>query len=254
VGDFSNNKIRKITPEGIVTTIGGNLSYASPLGTGVDQNGNVFVADRNNGRVVKISSSGQAVPVASVSEPYGLCVSIAGNIYVGNSEGIHKISPTGCAGKYSIKLYATGFFFLLGIAVDADENIYACDSTSNQIKKVLIDGTTVILAGSVAGTGYVSGHRDGPGDTALFKQPWGVAVDKYGCIYVAGWHNQCVRKIMPSDKLAADWPASHTELSKRCQEAIECLLNVINMSTPIPRELTVLVVHKLILIWLFFYF
>jgi sugar lactone lactonase YvrE len=91
---------------------------------------------------------------------------------------------------------AAGFDELLGIAVSSDgKTIYVADSAADVIRKIAIasDGTTSIS--TVAG-GTGAGYQDGPGATALFEWPDGLALDASGNIYVADEDNYAVRKIV----------------------------------------------------------
>jgi gliding motility-associated-like protein len=80
-----------------------------------------------------------------------------------------------------------------GIVTDASGNIYVADAGNNQIKKITPGGIVTVLAGS----GTV-GSADGPGASASFARPWGIAIDKQGNIYVADAGNNKIRKILPS--------------------------------------------------------
>eukprot|EP01124_Arcella_intermedia_P021067 TRINITY_DN2884_c0_g1_i1.p1 TRINITY_DN2884_c0_g1~~TRINITY_DN2884_c0_g1_i1.p1 ORF type:complete len:231 (+),score=25.78 TRINITY_DN2884_c0_g1_i1:303-995(+) len=202
---------------------------------GVDALGNVYVADRDNNRVVVVSPEGEGREICHVSSPYGLCVSRAGTVYVTNSLGIVKIARQGEA--YEAAPLPFNFDFLLGIDIDEYDNIYVCDSGNNMIKRVSPDGVLSVVAGSGK-----EGCEDGPGDVATFKQPWGVTVDRYGCIYVAGWYSQCIRKIIPSNALITDWPSSHGLLPKQAQSLVEiAYLTFNNLAFYLPLEMATLI-------------
>ncbi|WP_025664652.1 NHL repeat-containing protein [Aquimarina megaterium] len=80
-----------------------------------------------------------------------------------------------------------------GIVVDASGNIYVADTRKDRILKYLSSGGTTVLAGS-----GVAGFADGPGITAQFDNPNGLAIDTAGNIYVADTGNHRIRKITPA--------------------------------------------------------
>jgi sugar lactone lactonase YvrE len=180
VTDSGNNTIRKIAPDGMVTTLGGCAAcpagsadgtgsaarFSNPNGIGVDGNGNVYVADEYNNTIRKIS-------------PGGVVTTLAGQIppdYSGNPDG------TGPKALFS---------YPNAVAADSVGNIYVADGDNNTIRRITPNGTVTTLAG-LAGQ---SGSTDGAGITARFDEPGGIAVDNQGIIYVTDTGNQTIRKI-----------------------------------------------------------
>jgi sugar lactone lactonase YvrE len=173
VADGINNKIRKITPAGEVSTLAGSgasgfadgqgtsAKFYFPKGIAVDASGNIYVADDINHRIRKIT-------------PTGTVSTIAGST-VGVTEGI------GTAAKFNTPV---------GIAVDASGNIYVADDENERIRKITTNGTVSTLAG-----GFLQGFTDGVGGDAQFRSPTGLAIDASGNIYVADRHNHSIRKI-----------------------------------------------------------
>ena len=213
VADTDNHRIRKITPAGVVTTLAGdgNASFLDgqgsatrfnyPQGVAVDSGGNVYVADKNNNRIRKITSTGAVSTLAGsatsgsldgtgtaaqFNQPFGVAVDSSGNVYVAEWVGrkVRKITSSGVVST----LAGTGG--LMGITLDSNGNIYVADTLNNQISKITPSGTVSVLAGS----GTV-GYLDGSVLSSQFNQPIGVAVDSGGNVYVADTGNNKIRKI-----------------------------------------------------------
>jgi sugar lactone lactonase YvrE len=175
VADYGNNEIRKITPDGIVTTIAGNGNQGSINGPGnlatfngptsvtVDVQGNVYVADSNNDQIRKISAADGTVSTLAGSDSTGL------------KNGVDT---------------AAYFFSPNGVAADAQGNVYVADAGNNAIRMVIPTGLTTTIAGNIN-----PGSANGPATTATFNNPAGLAVDASGNIYVADMLNNLIRKI-----------------------------------------------------------
>lgn len=182
LADSSNNVVRKITTGGVISTIAGKNSLgegfsgdggaatearlSSPLGVAVDRNGVVYVVDRGTHRVRKISADGKISTVAGNGG-----ATFSGDGLPGTSSSLNR--PT-------------------GVAVDTAGNLYIADTANNRIRKVLLDGTMI----TVAGTGNAGYSGDlGPATRADLKQPCGVAVDSAGNLYIADTDNSRIRRV-----------------------------------------------------------
>src|SRR5437868_5374828 len=145
---------------------GSQAIFAYPYATAVDGAGNVYVADTYNYTVRKITPAGVVTTLAGLAGEDG---------------------STDGTGSYA------RFSYLFGIAVDGAGNVYVTD-LSNTIRKITPAGVVTTLAG----TPGVHGSADGAGSAAQFWQPWGIAVDSAGIVYVADQANSTIRKITPA--------------------------------------------------------
>ncbi len=181
--DHDNQRVRKITPGGIITTVagtgvagysgdGGQATSAqlnAPHGLSVDAAGNLYIADTTNYRIRKVT-------------PSGIISTVAGNGTVPFSSDIGDNGPATSAGVVP-----------WDVEVDEAGNLYISDWLGNRIRKVFAN-TGVI--GTIAGTG-VAGFSgdDGPATSAKVNGPTGVALDALGNVYFADTGNHRIRKI-----------------------------------------------------------
>jgi sugar lactone lactonase YvrE len=246
VVDQNSSTIRKLVPTGTnwaVTTIAGqpnifsstnglgtNALFYYPFGVAADTNGNIFVTDRNNQTIRRLTPSGTNYQVTTIaglvgqagstngsnstarfSFPSGIAVDSATNLYVTdvNNSTIRKITPVGTnwvvstiAGKVGIYDFADGlgtnaiFNSPMGIAVDKLGNVYVADSQNHLIRKLTPSGTNYVVA-TIAGQPSVSGYADGTNSDALLNYPESLTVDNSGIVYVADYSNSTIRKITP---------------------------------------------------------
>ena len=145
--------------------------FQSPGGIAVDTSGNVYVADTGNNTIRKIARGG----------PVGTLAGLAGK--PGREDG------SGSAAR---------FLAPLGIAVDRAGNIYVAEFASDIIRKITPEGVVSTLAGSAGNPG----STDGTGDNAHFRNPWSVAVDSTGNVYVADKSNFTIRQITPTGRVS----------------------------------------------------
>ncbi len=229
ISDTGDDLIRKITPAGQVTTIAGNgysgasnnpgreSSFDYPYGIAVDASGNIYVADSGNNLIRKITPSGTVSTLAgsgatgaadgqgttaSFNFPMAVAVDVAGNVYVADQAQIRKITPaglvstlagTGTPGDMVGAGSAAAFAHPKGLALDAAGNIFVVDSDNNKIKKVTPAGVVTTIAGD--GT---QGYADGTGTAATFGNPYGIAIDAAGNLYITDATNYTIRKITPA--------------------------------------------------------
>ena len=93
---------------------------------------------------------------------------------------------------------AARFDYPNGVAVDGSGNVYVADTGNNTIRKITPAGVVSTLAGTAGGPTVPPGSADGTGAAARFFEPYGVAVDVRGNVYVADTYNNTIRKVTPA--------------------------------------------------------
>ncbi len=172
VADIFNYRIRKISTANKVSTVAGNGTIGFNNGPGeqaafnlpeaivVDKQDNLYVYDKANFRVRKIT-------------PDGIVSTLAGSGTQGTADG------NAAEAQFGIEPH--------DMVIDGDGNLYISDN--NRIRKITQQGLVSTIAGSTAG------FADGDGATARFNQPTGLGIDVVGNIYVADFKNNRIRKI-----------------------------------------------------------
>ncbi|MCL2875437.1 MAG: SMP-30/gluconolactonase/LRE family protein [Betaproteobacteria bacterium] len=195
VSDFYNRRIRKITPQGAVSTLAGIgpsgpdtiggyedgpkevAAFDTPVGIAIDTNGNLYVADRSNHRIRKVTPQGDVSTFAGIGP--------TGTNNGGYADGDRSVARLN---------------FPHGITIDAENNLYVGDRANHRIRKITPDGEVTTLAGNAleAGTRQnTGGYFDSIGRSAWFNEPCGVAInEKEGILYVADGANHRLRKMV----------------------------------------------------------
>lgn len=189
VGDCVNYCVRKITPDGTVTTLAGLAGNRGDVdGTGAqarfnglygmdcDAEGNIIMTDVFGWKIRKITPDGVVTTLGATDfEPWMLTVDKNnGDIFVSSNSGIYKWTKDGST------QIATGNF--RGLVLDKEGNLYGADQILNGIVKFKA-GTWE--AETLTGKG-TAGYLNGAFEDALFTYPCDLAIDSNGDIYVAG--------------------------------------------------------------------
>lgn len=175
IADAGNCTIRRLTPEGVVTTVagtpgvqgvsdgtGGAGQFWSPMAIAMDSSGNAYVGD------------GTAIRLVT---PGGVVTTIAGQ--------------PGTSGTADGAGTAAQFNAILGLAFDSDGNLYAADT--NRVRKMTPEAVVSTVAGQVQ-----AGFADGEGSSAQFNLLGGIAVDAQGDLLVTDEFSNAIREITPA--------------------------------------------------------
>jgi sugar lactone lactonase YvrE len=252
---------------GIITTVAGNGSrdffgdggpatnaaLNHPGGLAVDNAGNLYIADRYNGRIRKVSAStgiittvagngdgdfsgdGGLATNARFWNANAIAVDSAGNLFIADifNFRIRKVSAatgiiTTVAGNGAQGFSGDGgaatnaeFEYATGVSTDSAGNVYIADSLNNRIRRV--SAATGIIT-TVAGSANVLFLGDGgPATNAAFYSPSGVTVDSLGNLFIADTWNYRIRKVtaatgiittLAGDGYAMDLPGNGGPASK----------------------------------------
>ncbi len=177
-----DDSIRRIAPDGTVTTLAGGSGlgvFRNPWGVAVDAEGEIYVADRDNHRIRKIATDGSVTTLATAADGLHLPRSVAldrdGNLLIASSQSIRRLDPD----SGTTTLVHTGSAFIEALAVGRDGTIFFTSTPrpgeTAAVMKVSADGVVSVVFGAVAG-------RYG----GVFSESlYGLAVADDGTLYVA---------------------------------------------------------------------
>ncbi len=232
IADYNNNRIRKVDPSGIITTLAGSsLGYAgdggaaslarfhSPMALCFDSVFNLYIADFNNNRIRRIDNagiintvvgkgtsgfSGDGGPAdsAQINRPAGISIDVSGNLLIADNfngviRNVNSSIINTIAGGYADigngGLATLAYFESPdGVTFDKNGTMFIPDFYANVIRTVNPSG----IVGAYAGTG-TTGYSGNGGQAALaqLEAPQSVCLDTSGNIFFADSYNHCVRKI-----------------------------------------------------------
>ncbi|SPE51242.1 hypothetical protein SBV1_130111 [Verrucomicrobia bacterium] len=181
VADTGNNLIRRLTPIGpnyVVTTMAGDpqpgftnalgslARFWAPTGVAADGAGNLYIADKGNYMIRKLTPLLVVTTLAGTNTQFG-----------------------GADGPVSTALFESPF----GVALDGATNVFVTDASGETVRRISADGQVRTLGGNFG----LSGSADGVGFAAQFNSPTGIAVDGTGNLYVADLANYRITKGTP---------------------------------------------------------
>jgi len=218
------------TISGNIDGTNGTAQFAFPLGIAVDAAGNLFIGDNGNVTIRKITHSGTNWITTTIAGTagiggyldgtngdaqfnylFGVAVDAADNVYVADTgnNAIRKVTPSGTnwivttiggqpgdpdgsAGSDDGLTNASRFWFPVGVAVDADGNVYVADQINSIIRKIIPTGSdwNTVTIGGQAG---VYDNIDGTNVAATFNTLSGVAVDAFGSVFATDSGNNNLR-------------------------------------------------------------
>ena len=196
---------------------------AQPEGLAVDSSGNLYIADAANNRIRKVTAAGLISTIAGnghpgysgdngpaaaaqLNQPYGLAIDTAGNLYIadfgnqrvrriGADGTITTVAGTGTSGSGGDGGTATSAPMSgpRNLAVDPAGNLYISEFNGNCVRRVAPDGTIT----TIAGTGVAGYSGDGgAAASAQLAFPAGLALDPSGALYIVDTVNLCIRKVL----------------------------------------------------------
>jgi hypothetical protein len=209
-------------------------SFAGASYLAADRHGNLYVSDRLNARIRKVTPDGIINTVAGngqqgfsgdggpavnamLNYPTGIAIDPAGNLYIADADNkrVRKVTPSGLIstvagnGQYGAggdggPALNASLSDLTAIAIDGAGNLYIADMSSQRVRKVTSDGTI----STVVGIGLKGSAGDGgPALSAQLDRPWSIALDGAGNLYLADLNNRRVRKVteLTSNRTAVEY-------------------------------------------------
>jgi RHS repeat-associated protein len=183
IADSNNGRIRRVGPDGIITTVSGGGNPADGMGDGglatqakldlpydvaVGPDGNLYIADFQHFRVRQVG-------------PDGIITTVAGTGVSGNSGDGGPAAQARFRGP-------------VGVTVGPDGTLYIADRRSNRIRRVGLDGVITTVAGGnqfgVLGDG-------GPATEAFLNSPYDIVFGPDGSLYIADYGNNRIRRVGP---------------------------------------------------------
>ena len=212
IADTGNNRVRKISSDGIITTVAGNgisdgdsgdggpatsAHLNSPSGVALDSRGNLYIADVRNNRIRKVSPSGTITTVAQ-SSGRALAVDGADTLYYGDPLGIGTVSATGALNRIAT---GTQFNYPSAIAIDKQGNLYVAETDPWRCTELSCSQAFPRREHYGRGgrrNGRLFRRRRTRGHGADLPMPEGLALDSAGNLYIADTRNFRIRMVSPS--------------------------------------------------------
>lgn len=239
IADSGNHQIRRITPDGLVTTIAGQARvpgstdgsadvalFRTPRAITTDDEDSIYVADTFNRIIRKITAAGNVTTLAGLagasgnvdavgsaarfSSPEGLWVNSSKDVYVADARSIRVIAAANGAVSTLAGLFGTAgnidgtgstarFSRPAGLTMTSEGDLLLADPGGQTLRKISLAGVVTTLAGNSTAT---AGATDATGTDARFRSPFGLCVDSEGTLHIADTGNRTIRKITPSGEVS----------------------------------------------------
>jgi uncharacterized protein (TIGR03437 family) len=229
LADSQNQRIRKIVPGGIISTVvGGTQSepLLTPVAVALDNYGNICVAD-TSGVIHEATPAGAWIAVAGTGAPgfsgdgglaskaqlsaaHDLALDLTGNLFIADGIRIREINPQGIISTVA----GDGFLHAVGdggpataailnqpmsVALDRFGNLYIADAGTQRVRMVATSG----VISTLAGTGVAGFNGDQiPAATATLYSPTGLFADVYGDVYIADTYNHRIREVAAAGRIS----------------------------------------------------
>ena|GEM_PF-1059751 len=238
----ANSQVRKISPAGVVSTL---ATVPAPQGIAADSEGNLYVTDLINDKILRITPSGivsvyataaQATP--PFDDPRGIAVDGTGNVYFTDTSTLRRITPAGV-----ITTIASSLPYPDGVAIHANGDVYV--TGGSRIHRVTPGGTVTTFAGSV-----FQGSDDGTGAAASFRLPGGLGIQADGTLLVCDLGNHTIRKITTPGAVVStfaglaivrgtvDGPANDARFFLPADTAVDSVGNIFVADQRVIRKIT----------------
>ena len=234
VADSGNYAIRKISQSGVVTTIAGqgqqygnidgpalNAKFGVIKGITTDPSGNIYVTDTTYNTVRKItltagtwSVSTLVPPSAGLKNPVSITYdTVSGNLFVSDAGNfvIRKVTTTGSMSTFAGTLGVVGgidgatgtatFGNPSGLVADGLGNLYCIDSPDSTLRKISATGYVSTIGGYIGDIGLLDGPLNNT--TAQFSQPYALAIDNKGNLYISDQANLTVIRQVTNNGLVS---------------------------------------------------
>lgn len=193
VADTGNGAVRRISTNGIVSTVASGFS--SPQDLAVDGTGDVYVSDTGRNRISVIRGGAVSTLATGFNSPRGLGLDTNGDLLVCDfqNNALKRVTPSGTVTTIVRDLN----YHPADVAVTADGAIYATDEFGQRLIRLGADSQWSV----VAGKNPLPGADDGVGEAARFDYPHGVAADPGGSLWVTDWRGCTVRRVSPAGEV-----------------------------------------------------
>lgn len=207
IAEYFGQRIRRVAPDGIITTVAGNgtiglgggdggaatataLQY--PIAVAVAADGTLFIAEYQGGRVRRVGPDGTIsttmITGGGSSRPTAVAVASDGSLFVA-AGGIRRMTPDGVVRTFS----AGALSFPTGIAIGPEGSVFIVDQNARLIRQVAPSGTVTTVAGNGdPGPSPDGGPATGAGISPIYG---GVAIAPDGTLYISDYTNHRVRRV-----------------------------------------------------------